>query len=40
MVGARAAAAAGRSAILVGTVLLVYFDREGYIDGNDPPNAT
>ena len=25
-------------AILVGTVLLVYFDREGYRDGNDPPN--
>ena len=23
-------------AILVGTVLLVYFDREGYTDGNDP----
>ena len=23
--------------ILVGTVLLVYFDREGYRDGNDPP---
>jgi voltage-gated potassium channel len=23
-------------AILVGTVLLVYFDNEGYIDGNDP----
>ncbi|WP_244242268.1 potassium channel family protein [Nocardioides seonyuensis] len=23
-------------AILVGTVLLVWFDREGYIDGNDP----
>ena len=26
------------SAILVGTVLLVYFDREGYRDGNDPKN--
>jgi voltage-gated potassium channel len=25
-------------AILVGTVLLVYFDREGYRDGNDPPD--
>ena len=25
-------------AILVGTVLLVYFDREGYVDGNDPNN--
>ena len=25
-------------AILVGTVLLVYFDREGYRDGNDPNN--
>jgi voltage-gated potassium channel len=24
--------------ILVGTVLLVYFDREGYVDGNDPNN--
>jgi len=24
--------------ILVGTVLLVYFDREGYRDGNDPKN--
>ncbi|MGH3360876.1 MAG: potassium channel family protein [Nocardioides sp.] len=24
--------------ILVGTVLLVYLDREGYRDGNDPPN--
>ncbi len=23
-------------AILVGTVLLVYFDRNAYIDGNDP----
>ena len=26
-------------AILVGTVLLVYFDREGYVDGNDPTNT-
>ena len=26
-------------AILVGTVLLVYFDREGYRDGNDPPSV-
>ena len=25
-------------AILVGTVMLVYFDREGYRDGNDPPS--
>lgn len=25
-------------AILVGTVLLVYLDREGYVDGNDPDN--
>ncbi|SFJ32608.1 potassium channel family protein [Nocardioides psychrotolerans] len=25
-------------AILVGTVLLVYFDRGGYVDGNDPDN--
>ena len=25
-------------AILVGTVLLVYFDRKGYRDGNDPPS--
>jgi voltage-gated potassium channel len=25
-------------AILVGTVMLVYFDREGYRDGNDPPD--
>ncbi|QIK77422.1 Ion channel protein [Nocardioides piscis] len=25
-------------AILVGTMLLVYFDREGYVDGNDPEN--
>jgi voltage-gated potassium channel len=25
-------------AILVGTVLLVYFDRAGYRDGNDPPH--
>ncbi len=25
--------------ILVGTVLLVYFDREGYRDGNDPTNT-
>lgn len=25
-------------AILVGTVLLVYFDRDGYVDGNDPTN--
>ncbi len=24
--------------ILVGTVLLVYLDREGYRDGNDPPH--
>ena len=24
--------------ILVGTVLLVYLDREGYVDGNDPEN--
>ena len=24
-------------AILAGTVLLVYFDRDGYRDGNDPP---
>ena len=24
--------------ILVGTVLLVYFDRDGYRDGNDPPD--
>ena len=23
--------------ILVGTVLLVYFDRDGYRDNNDPP---
>ena len=23
--------------ILVGTVLLVWFDKEGYRDGNDPP---
>jgi voltage-gated potassium channel len=27
-------------AILVGTVLLVYFDRDGYRDGNDPPDHT
>ena len=26
-------------AILVGTVLLVYFDREGYVDNNDPTKA-
>ncbi|WP_341928221.1 NAD-binding protein [Nocardioides psychrotolerans] len=26
-------------AILVGTVLLVYFDRGGYVDGNDPDNV-
>ncbi len=26
-------------AILVGTVLLVYFDRDGYVDGNDPTNT-
>ena len=26
--------------ILVGTVLLVYFDRDGYSDGNDPPPTT
>ena len=26
--------------ILVGTVLLVYFDREGYRDGNDPTNTS
>lgn len=26
-------------AILVGTVLLVYFDRKGYRDGNDPDNV-
>ena len=26
-------------AILVGTVLLVYWDRDGYIDGNDPTNT-
>ena len=25
-------------AILVGTVMLVYFDRDGYRDGNDPPD--
>ena len=25
--------------ILVGTVLLVYFDRDGYVDGNDPTNT-
>ena len=25
--------------ILVGTVMLVYFDRKGYVDGNDPKNA-
>lgn len=25
-------------AILVGTVLLVYLDRDGYVDGNDPEN--
>ncbi|MEJ7833673.1 MAG: potassium channel family protein [Nocardioides sp.] len=33
--GRRLLAALG---ILVGTVLLVYFDRDGYRDGNDPPN--
>ncbi len=26
------------AAILVGTVLMVYLDRDGYIDGNDPTN--
>ena len=26
-------------AILVGTVLLVYLDRKGYVDGNDPTNT-
>ncbi|HSF36016.1 MAG TPA: potassium channel family protein, partial [Nocardioides sp.] len=26
-------------AILVGTVLLVYFDRDGYTDGNDPTDT-
>jgi voltage-gated potassium channel len=26
-------------AILFGTVLLVYFDRKGYVDGNDPKNV-
>ncbi|WP_134741600.1 potassium channel family protein [Nocardioides sp. 503] len=25
--------------ILLGTVLLVYFDRDGYVDGNDPTNT-
>lgn len=34
--GRRLLAALG---ILVGTVLLVYFDREGYQDGNDPTNT-
>lgn len=34
--GRRLLAAMG---ILVGTVLLVYFDREGYQDGNDPSNT-
>ena len=29
-------AAAGGLGILVGTVLLVYFDRDGYSDANDP----
>ncbi len=33
--GRRLLAALG---ILVGTVLLVYFDRKGYVDGNDPAN--
>ena len=33
--GRRMVAAAG---ILIGTVLLVYFDRDGYRDGNDPPD--
>lgn len=33
--GRRLLAALG---ILVGTVLLVYFDRKGYVDGNDPTN--
>ena len=35
--GSSAGASWPRSAILVGTVLLVYLDREGYRDGNDPP---
>jgi voltage-gated potassium channel len=26
-------------AILVGTVMLVWFDRDGYVDGNDPTNT-
>ncbi|MCW2851366.1 MAG: TrkA-N domain protein [Nocardioides sp.] len=34
--GRRLLAALG---ILVGTVLLVYFDRDGYVDGNDPTNT-
>ncbi|MDO9496233.1 MAG: potassium channel family protein, partial [Nocardioides sp.] len=34
--GRRLLAALG---ILVGTVLLVYFDRKGYVDGNDPTNT-
>ena len=34
--GSWAAGCWPRSAILVGTVLLVYFDRDGYIDNNDP----
>jgi len=25
--------------ILVGTVMLVWFDRDGYVDGNDPTNT-
>ena len=33
--GRRVLAAVG---ILVGTVMLVYFDRGGYVDGNDPDN--